>query len=58
MFSTAIPQDGSSGSLHLRSLDRLHLAAMEDLGIKQLMTNDTNQGVAAHALEYAVVSPR
>lgn len=57
VFSTAIRQDADADSLHLRSLDRLHLAAMEDLGIQQLMTNDAAQATAARALGYTVIMP-
>lgn len=42
---------------HCRTLDRLHLAAMTQLGVKHLMTNDGKQASAARALGYSVVIP-
>ena len=46
-----------SGKHHCRSLDRLHLAAMEELGLSRLLTNDLKQATAARQLGYQVVSP-
>ena len=43
--------------LHCRSLDRLHLAAMEELGIKRLMTHDFRQAEAAREMGIDVVMP-
>jgi len=43
---------------HCRTLDRLHLAAMEALGLRRLLTNDATQASAARALGYDVVLPR
>ena len=37
------------------SLDRLHLAAMEDLGVRRLMTADEAQAAAAKALGFEVL---
>jgi predicted nucleic acid-binding protein len=48
----------ASGSVHCRTLDRLHLAAMEVLGIRRLLTNDDTQAAAARALDLEVVLPR
>jgi predicted nucleic acid-binding protein len=45
-------------SLHCRALDRLHLAAMEGLGVRRLFTNDEAQALAACALAFEVVFPR
>lgn len=45
-------------SSYCRTLDRLHLAAMEALGIQRLFTNDNQQAAAARELGYGVVSPR
>jgi predicted nucleic acid-binding protein len=45
-------------SAHCRTLDRLHLAAMEGLGVRRLMTNDDQQGAAARALGFEVSFPR
>ena len=56
VFQSAIKQH-LSGRAHCRSLDRLHLAAMDELGVDRLMTNDSRQGEAAHAMGYEVVCP-
>ncbi|HEY5752776.1 MAG TPA: hypothetical protein VIT21_06490 [Chthoniobacterales bacterium] len=40
-----------------RSANRLHLAAMEEMEVRRLMTNDHARGVAAEVLGYAVVLP-
>jgi len=57
VFSTALRQDWGAGSLHVRLLDRLHLAAMEELGARRLMTNDAHQAAAAKALGWEVLVP-
>ncbi len=57
VFSTAMRQDWRAGSLHVRALDRLHLAAMEELEVRRLMTNDANQAAAAKALGWVVIVP-
>jgi predicted nucleic acid-binding protein len=57
VFATAIRQDWVAVSLHVRTLDRLHLAAMEELDVRRLMTNDATQAVAAKALGWEVVVP-
>jgi predicted nucleic acid-binding protein len=57
VFQTALRQHRHSGDLHSRVLDRLHLAAMEELGLTRLMTHDRPQGVAAAALGFKVVQP-
>jgi predicted nucleic acid-binding protein len=57
VFSTALRQHRSSRGYHCRSLDRLHLAAMEELKIRRLMTLDRGQANAATALKYDVVQP-
>ena len=56
VFRRAIEQH-VSGKWHCRSLDRLHLAAMDELGLCRLLTNDTKQAATARALDYEVVSP-
>jgi predicted nucleic acid-binding protein len=45
-------------SVHCRTLDRLHLAAMEALGLRRLLTNDEIQGRAAKARGFEVLLPR
>lgn len=57
VFATAIRQDEEAGALHLRSLDRLHLGAMEELSVKRLMTHDRSQAAAARALGFETISP-
>jgi len=56
-FQTALRQHRNSGDLHCRSLDRLHLAAMEELKISRLMTHDENQAQAAMEAGFKVVRP-
>lgn len=57
VFQTALRQHRNSGNLHCRSLDRLHLAAMEELKITRLMTNDEGQAKAAIEAGFQVVRP-
>src|SRR5208283_4399323 len=47
VFQTALRQHRNSGDLHCRSLDRLHVAAMEELNVTRLMTHDEGQAKAA-----------
>ena len=56
IFSTAIAQHLKT-TAHCRSLDRLHLAAMEEMGVSRLMTHDVRQAEAARELGYEVVMP-
>lgn len=56
LFAVALSQHEAS-AIHCRSLDRLHLAAMSEMGIKRLMTHDLRQAEAARELGYLVVSP-
>jgi predicted nucleic acid-binding protein len=58
VFQTAMRQDREARRIHCRPLDRLHLAAMEELGLRRLMTHDAAQAAGAKALGFAVVSPR
>jgi len=57
VFSTALRQHRHAHAAHCRSLDRLHLAAMEELKLKRLMTLDELQAKAARALDFEVVRP-
>ena len=43
---------------YCRTLDRLHLATMQALGLQRLLTNDGTQAAAARALGLDVVLPR
>lgn len=57
LFATALRQDREARRVHCRTLDRLHLAAMEELGLRRLMTTDTAQAAGGKALGFEVVSP-
>ena len=57
-FITALRQHQEAGRIHCRAFDRLHLAAMEELGVRRLMTNDGNQAAVAKALGFEVIMPR
>ena len=46
-----------AGEWHCRSLDGLHVAAIQELGQRRLLTNDAKQAAAARALGDEVVSP-
>jgi predicted nucleic acid-binding protein len=56
VFRRAIEQHVSCKE-HCRSLDRLHLSAMDELGVRRLITNDARQAAAASALGYTVLHP-
>ena len=58
LFQTALRQHRNSGDKHCRSLDRLHLAAMEELDLRRLMTHDVRQAKAALEAGFEVVQPR
>lgn len=57
VFQTALRQHRNSVDMHCRALDRLHLAAMEELKVSRLMTNDEAQAKAAVASGFEVVRP-
>ena len=57
VFQVALRQHRNSGDLHCRSLDRLHLAAMEELKVSRLMTHDEGQAKAALEMGFEVVRP-
>jgi predicted nucleic acid-binding protein len=57
VFSTALRQHRHPQAAYCRSLDRLHLAAMEELKLTRLLTLDQVQGKAAEALDYEVLYP-
>lgn len=57
VFQAALRQHRNSGGLHCRSLDRLHLAAMEELKVSRLMTHDEGQARAAREAGFEVVRP-
>jgi predicted nucleic acid-binding protein len=57
VFQTALRQHRARLEPHVRTLDRLHLAAMEELGLRRLMTHDTQQAEAAKAVGFEVMIP-
>ena len=48
----------TASASHCPTLDRLHLAAMESLNLRRLLTNDETQANAARALGFEVILPR
>ncbi len=56
VFRRGVAQHSTSRR-HCRTLDRLHLAAMEVLGLTALLTNDHKQAEAARDLGFDVVIP-
>lgn len=57
VFSTALRQHRHPQSVFCRAMDRLHLAAMEELKLNRLMTLDEIQAKSAFALDYEVIRP-
>jgi len=57
VFETALHQNRGARRVHCRTLDRLHLAAMEELGLRRLMTTDAAQMAGGTALGFEVLSP-
>ncbi len=57
LFQTALRQDHEGRRIHCRTLDRLHLAAMEELGLRRLMTTDIAEAAGAKALGFEIVNP-
>ena len=57
VFRRAIQQHVSESKSHCRSLDRLHLAAMGELGVRRLLTNDHKQAATARSFGYEVLLP-
>jgi predicted nucleic acid-binding protein len=57
VFATALQQLGTTERQHLRMLDRLHLAAMQEWEVRRLMTHDPALGQAAGVLGYEVLAP-
>ena len=57
VFSTALRQHRHSRAVFCRAMDRLHLSAMEELGLTRLITLDEIQAKVALALDYQVVRP-
>jgi len=57
VFSTALKRHRHPQAFYCRTLDRLHLAAMEELKARRLMTLDRVQASAAAALDYEAILP-
>src|SRR5262249_1461927 len=57
VFSPDLKQHRNARAAHCRTLDRLHLAAMEELKIRRLMTLDHGQATAAAALGHVIIQP-
>src|SRR5262249_51144130 len=57
LFASALRQHRNSDPIHCRTLDRLHLAAMEELDLSRLMTHDEAQARAARTLGFEVIMP-
>lgn len=57
VFRRAIQQHVSERKFHCRSLDRLHLGAMGELGVRRLLTNDHKQAATARSFGYEVLVP-
>lgn len=58
VWDVAFRQHRNSRDTHCRTLDRLHLAAAEKMGITRIMTRDAAQANAAKELGFEVVVPR
>ena len=55
LYQVALRQQRIAGQPHCGTLDRLHLAAMELLGISRLLTHDLRQAQAARGLGFEVL---
>ncbi len=55
LFHTA---EAQLPTAYCRTLDRLHLAAMQEYGLRRIVTNDDQQAAAARALGFEVLMPR
>jgi predicted nucleic acid-binding protein len=55
LFQVALRQQRRVREPHCGTLDRLHLAAMEWLGLSRLLTHDHRQAQAARALGFEVI---
>lgn len=57
VFTTALRQHWHPQAVYFRTLDRLHLAAMEELKLARLMTLDDLQAEVASGLRFEVLRP-
>jgi len=55
LFHVALRQERRVSEPHCGTLDRLHLGAMEWLGLSRLLTHDHRQAQAARALGFEVI---
>ena len=55
LYQVALRQHRIAGQPHCGTLDRLHLAAMELLGVSRLLTHDARQAQAARGLGFDVL---
>lgn len=58
VFDVAIAQTKARAAAHCRSLDRLHLGAMQLLEASVLLTTDKQQAAAARSLGFVVRVPK
>ena len=56
LYQVALRQQRTAGQPHCGTLDRLHLAAMELLGVSRLLTHDVRQAQAARGLGFEVLA--
>ncbi len=57
VFVTALRVHREHPDIHCRSLDRMHLAAMHELGAKRIMCHDARMCEVAKSLGYEVLTP-
>lgn len=57
IWDVAVRQHRNSGEIHCRTMDRVHLAAVELLRLNRLMTLDIAQAAAARDLGFEVIEP-
>jgi uncharacterized protein with PIN domain len=57
LFETARRRQRASPRVHCRTLDRRHLAAMEEAEVRRLLTHDAAQAQAARALGFEALGP-
>ena len=57
VFERGVQQARDPAGVYLRSMDCLHLAAMEELGAGRLLTNDLRQAEAARKMGFGVTVP-
>jgi len=58
IWDVAFRQHRNSRDVHCRTLDRLHLAVAERLGLTRIMTRDAGQARTAEELGFEVIVPR